>query len=359
MTCREIEKMLPPYLDGLLSPEEKTRAEEHLKSCPLCLQDMANLKKTGALLKDLGEVEPPPFFEQRIMARIREENEKKRGFFRKLFFPLRIKVPVQVLATLFIAIFAFYVYQKGEPEMKQLTPFTPPLTGSPQNRAGTESIASPPNSPGVRQDKPSSSGDLAGKNPLRQKSPPTDHQAKQDSGMLPPQAPAWEAQPPAAYKDRETYQDRTEASGKALDKPGNREVDKGFAAPLPEQKRKEKAADGAAAGGVSRQAAVAPVPARSLSSETVTHSTASLTLRVRDPRAALRILEEHIRQVNGRVILRQSREGSESLKMELASQNVASFLKRLEAMGPVDPEQPAAVFPEGTVTLSIKIDPYP
>ncbi len=70
-------------------------------------------------MQGLEEVEPPPFFEQRIMSRVREEAGQKQGILRKLFYPLHIKIPIQALATLLVAVLAFYVYQKGEPEMKQ------------------------------------------------------------------------------------------------------------------------------------------------------------------------------------------------------------------------------------------------
>ena len=61
----------------------------------------------------LEEVEPPPFFEQRIMSRVREEAGRKQGILRRLFYPLHIKVPIQALATILVAVLAFYVYQTG------------------------------------------------------------------------------------------------------------------------------------------------------------------------------------------------------------------------------------------------------
>jgi hypothetical protein len=37
----------------------------------------------------------------------------------KLVYPLYIKIPIQALATLLVAMFAFYVYHGGDPEMKR------------------------------------------------------------------------------------------------------------------------------------------------------------------------------------------------------------------------------------------------
>jgi len=44
---------------------------------------------------------------------------QKKGILQKLFFPLHIKVPIEVFATLAIALTAFYVFKTVEPEIKQ------------------------------------------------------------------------------------------------------------------------------------------------------------------------------------------------------------------------------------------------
>ena len=76
--CKDINNLLPAYLDDALSPSEKQRVEEHLAVCSRCRQDVADLSKAVSLLHNLEEVEPPPFFEQRIMAAIREEENKQK-----------------------------------------------------------------------------------------------------------------------------------------------------------------------------------------------------------------------------------------------------------------------------------------
>ena len=100
MMCSEIENRLPAYLEDLLSPEERKSIAGHLASCPHCSRAFADLKKAEELVHGLGELEPPPFFEERIMSRVREEAGQKQGILRKFFFPLHIKIPIQTLATL-------------------------------------------------------------------------------------------------------------------------------------------------------------------------------------------------------------------------------------------------------------------
>jgi len=123
--CKEIENNLSLYLDDSLSDADKQAVEEHLKSCPRCTKALVQLSKTHTLVNNLAEVEPPAWFKQKIMAKVREKAEKK-SFVQKLFYPLRIKIPVQILATVFIAVLAVYIYRAGEEQMKEVVPSSAP-----------------------------------------------------------------------------------------------------------------------------------------------------------------------------------------------------------------------------------------
>jgi hypothetical protein len=118
MACKDIRERLSAYIEGVVTPEEKTSIGEHLTSCRPCSSALTDLRKTGKLLEGLEEVEPPPWLKQKIMAQIREEAEQKKGILERLFYPLRVKVPVQVFATLAIVVIVLYVYKTIEPEMK-------------------------------------------------------------------------------------------------------------------------------------------------------------------------------------------------------------------------------------------------
>jgi hypothetical protein len=119
--CKDTENNLPLYLDDFLSGEEKRAVEEHLRLCPKCAKVIAQLQKTGKLVDGLGEVEPPPWFKQKIMAKVRQEAEKK-SFAPKWFYPMRIKVPVQIFATVFIVVIAVYIYRAGDEQFKEVMP---------------------------------------------------------------------------------------------------------------------------------------------------------------------------------------------------------------------------------------------
>lgn len=122
--CINIENNLPLYAEGLLSDAEKKAVEEHLAECADCSKALADLKKVNAVTQGLLEVEPPPWFKQKIMVRVRQQAEKK-SFAQKWFYPLRIKVPVQVMATIVIAVLAVYIYRYDYEQMKAIVPEAP------------------------------------------------------------------------------------------------------------------------------------------------------------------------------------------------------------------------------------------
>ncbi len=128
MTCRDIEKILPGYLDQGLSAEEERLVAEHLQTCPACREMLSELTRGVELAKGLEDVEPPAWLKARIMEQVRAEATAGRrpSLLRKLFFPLPIKVPLEVLATVVVAVFAFYLYHATAPEL--FTPGAPKAT---------------------------------------------------------------------------------------------------------------------------------------------------------------------------------------------------------------------------------------
>jgi hypothetical protein len=366
MTCNEIENRLPAYLEDLLSPEERKSITGHLTSCPRCSRFFAGLKKAEQLVQGLGEVEPPPFFEQRIMSRVREEAAQKQGILRRLFYPLHIKVPIQALATLLVAVLAFHVYQQGDPEMKQMAPLPIPLTELGKGKSAAESPKTLASPPAVRTVKRVPPGDLSEKNQQQFVAPPFQKGGKEER-IADLRVPIREERPstvkPAdpfpAAKEKDVPPVSAEALSKAQDRAGKQDVDKTLETLLPEQKRKEKMTDTGAAAGEGRKSMSAPSPPRMTTAASPKQSAIDLTILVRDTDVAIREIEARLGQVNARIIERQRRRGGEFLKAEIAAQNVAALLDLLEAIGRVDLETSPLVVPDGNVTVSIKIVSHP
>jgi hypothetical protein len=63
-----VEESLSAYLDGELSPAEKTRVEQHLQECQACTENLATLRQTVSLLKELPAKSAPRSFAIRPVA---------------------------------------------------------------------------------------------------------------------------------------------------------------------------------------------------------------------------------------------------------------------------------------------------
>ncbi len=371
MRCNEIENRLPAYLENLLSPEDREAITGHLSSCHRCSRAFAGLKRAEALVHGLGEVEPPPFFEQRIMSRVREEAGKKQGILRRLFYPLHIKIPIQALATLLVAVLTFYVYQSGDPEMKAMAPLPAPLTDPGMDRIAADAPgALPPPAAGTKVARvPAGGGDLPETNKPRFVTPPLKEDGKEEGAAdsrgraaiheehPPPMKPA---DPLMAAREREVSPISEGALNRMQDKAGKQDADRQFETLPQEQKAKERTSDAGARGRESVKKTAAPSPSRMTAAAAFgERPVIDMTIRVRDAEVAIREIEARLGRVNARIVERRDRRGMEFLKAEMAARNIAVLLELLEAIGRVDPATAPLVVPEGDVTVNIKIVAHP
>ena len=363
MTCQEIQNLLPAFLEDLLPPEEKKSLESHLASCILCYRSLEDLKKAEHLVKGLEEVEPPPFFEQRIMARVREEAGRKQGILRKFFYPLYIKIPIQAMATVLIAVLAFYVYQKNEPEMKQRTPFPRPLTESGKGRikAETPKVPSPPSVVSSSRRAPA----VALLDKDRQQfaaAPPITRSERADraADLMGPkleESPLAEktGAPILAARGKEAPSVAEQSLGKAQGGVEKKEAPEGLNALPLEQKRKGRLAETSALAEKDQKMKSAPAASRLMAAPPQKQMFVDITLQVGDAAVAVGKIEEHLGRTGGRIIENLGRAGGVFLKVEIPAQKVENFLGRLEAFGRVNLNKNVLNFPEGKVTLSINI----
>jgi len=118
MKCSEVQKRLSAYIEKVLSPKQKALIDAHLKGCKRCKESFADLKKTVEYVQKLEEVEPPAWLTQKVMTQVRSEAEAKRGIWQRLFTPFHIKIPLEALALLFIAVGTIFVFKTMQPEMR-------------------------------------------------------------------------------------------------------------------------------------------------------------------------------------------------------------------------------------------------
>jgi anti-sigma factor RsiW len=69
------EKLRPELMEAVLSGPEalSPQAQEHVRSCAACANELASFGETMALLDEWEAPEPSPYFNSRLMARVREE----------------------------------------------------------------------------------------------------------------------------------------------------------------------------------------------------------------------------------------------------------------------------------------------
>ncbi|MFA6032520.1 MAG: DUF2275 domain-containing protein [Myxococcota bacterium] len=135
MNCSGTKELLPGYVDGLLGPEDAAAVKEHLAGCAECARAVAELEKTIALVRDIEEVDPPPWLRQKIMAQIREEHARKGAtLFDRLFRPFHVKLPIQAVAAVLVCVIAWQVADslKDRDESGQVNRFAKLV----ENRAG-------------------------------------------------------------------------------------------------------------------------------------------------------------------------------------------------------------------------------
>jgi anti-sigma factor RsiW len=122
MDHAEIRDKLSAYLDGAVTLREKSLIEKHLETCPECGTALRELRRTVARLGNLGEEHPPPWLTQRIMAQVGEEAGREKSLLRRLFLPLRWRLPMEAAALVFLSVSVYLVYRMVSPEVKIAVP---------------------------------------------------------------------------------------------------------------------------------------------------------------------------------------------------------------------------------------------
>jgi predicted anti-sigma-YlaC factor YlaD len=102
MKCKEILAVMPDLAADLetAGPE----MSEHLKSCAACRLKLEEFRQTMALLDQWQAPEPSPYFDVRLMARIREERAKPVGLLAWLRKPA-LAVSLGILMVMSVALF--------------------------------------------------------------------------------------------------------------------------------------------------------------------------------------------------------------------------------------------------------------
>lgn len=358
MECGDVRRKLSAYMEDLLSSEEKKMIDNHLSSCEQCAVRLEELKTTHSLVKGLDDMEPPPWLTQKIMTRVREEEDRNAGFLKKLFYPFSIKVPVQVLGIILIAVVAFQIYRTAEPD-KPITHAPPLPSPSVKEKVVQEEssgflgkTADAPRSPSARipiddkvaaeKDTRSAVGDSAREmdNQRRREQMPASPQPfgktsrkmkletaaeNESSAAAPP--PQTESLGEFRYEEIPHDEEKTDAllSGRGAE-PKSRDV------VLQEQSKEQPA----------------PAAGTSVSLFVVQ------TKRLAHARAAT---ENILKDLGGKDIEQISRSTGEVISADLPSGKIKEFHERLKTAGDLKTAPPLSELPPGIIRVRIEIIP--
>ncbi|MEN6374665.1 MAG: DUF2275 domain-containing protein [Smithella sp.] len=353
-TCKDINNLFPAYLEDVLSPEEKRRVEEHLHTCAGCRRDIADLHKAVSLLHNLDEVEPPPFFEQRIMAAIREEREQKQSVWRRLFYPLHIKIPIQALTTVFIVVFAFLVYQKSGPEVKQMAPLPAPVTESAKKQATPEILREPAISSTATQDRKTPPAATRAQEREHFAAPPVARETQQEEVANLPATLKEER--PTAMVSRDT--EAMAKTQKSVAK-GEAETMTMPAMPSSGQRRKSKMAEVSGAARENKDMASAKSSLPAAQAVPMKRVGLNLTIQVPDTNRGRQEIEACLNRFNARIGERKQRGETIFLKAQIDARYIAAFLQQMEDIGMVRTNNERTEFAAGNVAVDIRIDRLP
>ena len=112
MKCGKVQLLLDEYLRGSLPSGEMNAVAEHLVSCDTCSAELEFLKRYRERLASVPPLRAPAGF----LAKVREgiaagDSEKvpaaRRGIVKKLFLPLKIKLPLEAAGLLATAALVF------------------------------------------------------------------------------------------------------------------------------------------------------------------------------------------------------------------------------------------------------------
>ncbi|MFC1868682.1 anti-sigma factor family protein [Thermodesulfobacteriota bacterium] len=109
MECARVRQLLSEYIDTALDTKIASIVEEHLEKCKDCSKEHASLNTLVNALGQLETVETPSDFLEKVHKRIEADSwlERVKHF---LFFPARVKIPVELTALATAAVLVFIIF---------------------------------------------------------------------------------------------------------------------------------------------------------------------------------------------------------------------------------------------------------
>jgi hypothetical protein len=108
MKCTDIEKHLSAYIDDELDAPIRLQVANHLSECRHCSEILESLEGVASIMGAQTTVYAPADFLDKLHERIQSESSLKK-FFRTLFVPFKIKIPLEFATTAALCFLIFFV----------------------------------------------------------------------------------------------------------------------------------------------------------------------------------------------------------------------------------------------------------
>ena len=108
MKNRHVRDKLSVYIDGMLSEKEVSAVKDHLDLCPECRKDYEEMVKIIGHMNQMERLETPDTFVEKVHTRIEKRSSLQR-LVEGLFYPLKIKVPLELAGVAAAALLVIYI----------------------------------------------------------------------------------------------------------------------------------------------------------------------------------------------------------------------------------------------------------
>ena len=117
MDCTQIRNRLSEYVDDALDAKAKALADEHLRTCSACREELDFLRVLVKGLSSLEAVKAPADFLDQLHKRM-ERRPRMSAIREWFFYPLRVKIPLQLAGAAVMALIIFSILPLQQPSLK-------------------------------------------------------------------------------------------------------------------------------------------------------------------------------------------------------------------------------------------------
>jgi hypothetical protein len=133
MNCNEARQNLEPALDRALDDKAQRLLHQHVSTCALCKERLAQLEAVRALLREAAPTSPSESLDARVMGSFRKHHaagsDGRAAAIRLrdlLFGSLRVPVPIMGMLLIAVVAIALLAYRTGKQNAQQIVVNPPP-----------------------------------------------------------------------------------------------------------------------------------------------------------------------------------------------------------------------------------------